>query len=84
MSEFFQDLGDALRRVASNVGTEVSVAAQEQKLKDAYQTLGRMHYDAIRQGLTPAGEVFDTQMAKIRELIESIEQARRNQNVTAE
>lgn len=84
MSDFFDDLGNAFRRVANSVSTEVSVAAQEQKVKDAYHTLGRMYYQAVQQGKSVTGAEFDAQTAKIRELMDSIKEARRNQNVSGE
>ena len=84
MSDFFDDLGKAFRRVADNVTTEGSVAAQEQRLREAYQALGRMHYEAIRAGKEPWGEEFDAQTAKIRSLLANIHEARRNKNVSDE
>ncbi len=82
MSDFFNDLGKAVQRVASNVGTEVSVAAKEQKVKDAYQTLGRMYYEAARQGDAPYGEKFDAQVSRIQALLEEIQTQRKNQKVS--
>jgi len=82
MSDFFDDLSKALRKAADNVTAEFSVAAQEQRLKEAYQELGRMHFEAVRAGNAPQGEAFDAQLAKIRALINNINQTRRNQNVT--
>jgi hypothetical protein len=82
MSNFFDDLGKAVSRAANSVSTEFNVAAQEQRLKEAYQVLGRMHYEALQAGVVAAGPEFDTQMAKISDLIEAIRQARQAQNVT--
>jgi hypothetical protein len=82
MSDFFDDLGKALRRAADSVTTEVSVAAQEQRLKEAYHALGRLHYEAVQTGKTPQGEDFDAQMAKIRAMIANIHETRRSQTVT--
>ena len=81
MSNFFDNLGKAVRKVADNVSTEVSAAAQEQRLKEAYQALGRMHYEAAQAGNTAAGAEFDAQMAKINDLITSIREIRQAQNV---
>ena len=82
MANIFDDLGKAVTRVASSVGTEVHVAAQEQRLKEAYQVLGRMHYEAVRAGNVPAGAAFDAQMETISALIAAIRELRRAQNVT--
>jgi hypothetical protein len=81
MGNFFDDLGKAVSRAANSVSTEFNVAAQEQRLKEAYQALGRMYYEAVQAGKDVAGEKFDAQMAKIRDLQESIREMRRNQNV---
>ena len=82
MSEFFSDLGKAVRRMANDVSMEVSVAAQEQRLREAYQALGRLHYEAVQAGKAAEGDGFDAQMSKIRELIAGIHETRRNQNVS--
>lgn len=82
MSEFVDNLTNAVRRVASNVTTGVSVAAQEQKVKDAYQTIGRLYYQAVQEGREPVGDEFAAQLNKIRELLASINEIRRNQQVT--
>ena len=81
MSNFFDDLGKAVTRAANSVGTEISVAAQEQRLREAYQALGRSCYEAARSGKAVQGEAFDAQLKKIDTLIESIHETRRRQNV---
>ena len=82
MSDFFSNLGKAVRRMANDVGVEVSVAAQEQRLRETYQALGRLHYEAVQAGKAPEGDGFDAQISKIHELIADIHETRRNQNVT--
>lgn len=81
MSNFFDDLGKAVNRVANNVSTEFSVAAQEQRLREAYQELGRLHYEAVQAGKTPEGDAFAAQMTKISTLLSDIHNKRRSQNV---
>lgn len=82
MSDFFDDLSKAFNRVANNVSTEVSVAAQEQRLREAYQELGRLHYEAVQAGNMPAGEAFTAQLEKISTLLADIRSKRRSQNVS--
>lgn len=82
MSDFFDDLSKAFRKAADSVTAEVSVAAQEQRLKEAYQALGRLYYEAVQAGKEPQGEDFDAQMSRIRALIANIHETRRSQNVT--
>ena len=81
MSNFFDNLGKAVSRAADSVSTEFNVAAQEQRLKEAYQVLGRMHYEALQAGMVAAGPEFDAQMAKISDLIAAIRQLRQAQKV---
>lgn len=82
MSDFFDDLGKAVRRAANSVSTEVSVAAQEQRLREAYQALGRMYYEAVQAGNPAQGEAFDAQVSRVRALIANINETRRSQNVS--
>lgn len=81
MSNFFDDLGKAMTRAVNSVSADFNVAAQEQRLKEAYQVLGRMHYEAVQAGKEVSGQEFDAQMAKIGDLIAAIREIRRNQNV---
>ncbi|MBQ7416162.1 MAG: hypothetical protein IJW14_03885 [Oscillospiraceae bacterium] len=82
MGKFFDDLGKAVQNVTGNISAEFSVAAQEQRLREAYQELGRKYFEAVQAGTsTDAGE-FATQLARIHELQASIEEIRRNQNVS--
>lgn len=76
MSNFFDDLGSAIKKVANDVSNEVTIAAREQKLKEAYQKLGKLHYQAIRKGEDPEGQEFDQQTALIRDLIQEIKDLR--------
>ena len=54
MHEFFDKLGAAAKRAAGNVANEVSVAAEKQKLSDAYKDLGKRYYKAVKIGETAA------------------------------
>ncbi len=81
MSDFFDDLGAAARRVASGVNTEITVAALEQKVREAYQALGRLHYGAVQNGRAPQGAEFDALMVQIRQQLEEINRLRGNQRV---
>ena len=81
MSDFFSNLSDATRRVASTIGTEVTVAALEQKVKDAYRILGQLYYKAAVQGQEPGGPAFDAQIETIRRLQREIRQKRLSNQV---
>lgn len=79
MHDFFDRLGSAAKRAASNVANEVSVAAEKQKLSDAYRDLGKLCYQALKQNETPD---FPAQVARIDELLRSIADLRDRRNVT--
>ena len=48
MNDFFDRLGNAARRAAGTVAGVVSIAAEKQKLSDAYRSLGKQRYEAIK------------------------------------
>lgn len=55
MHDFFDKLGAAAKRAASTVASEVNVAAEEQKVKECYLALGKLYYQAVKEGMEPAG-----------------------------
>ena len=79
MHDFFDKLGAAARRAASNVANDVSVAAEKQKLSDAYRDLGKRYYQAVKQGLTPD---LAQEIARIDEALKRIEDLTDRRNVT--
>ena len=79
MHDFFDKLGSAAKRAATGVATEVSVAAEKQKLSDAYRDLGKLCYQAMKQGTTPD---FPAQIARIDELLQTIADLKDRRNVT--
>ena len=79
MHDFFDKLGSAAKRAASNVANEVNVAAEKQKLSDAYRDLGKLCYQAMKQNETPD---FSPQIARIDLLLENIASLRDRRNVT--
>ena len=81
MAKFFEDLGKAVSRAANSVSTEFNVAAQEQRLREAYQELGRLHYEAVQAGSLPDNPAIAAQMDKVSDLLRSIQELRRAQNV---
>lgn len=76
MPNILEELGAAVKKVAGDVSNEITIAAREQKLKEAYQKLGKMHYRAIRMCEDPEGPDFDRQTAVIRDLIQQIQDLR--------
>ena len=81
MSDFFTDLGNAARRVASNVSTEVNIAALEQKIKDAQCILGKLYYQAYITGNQPYGPEYQAQVDNISRLQQEIQLKRQSNHV---
>ena len=79
MNDFFDKLGAAAKRAAGTVVNEVSVAAEKQKLSDAYRDLGKRYYQALK-----AGEVADlsAEVAKIDEALARIDALKDRRDVT--
>lgn len=76
MSDFWSDLGAAVKKAANDVSTEVSIAGKEQKLKEQFLILGKMHYQAVRQGKPLDSVEFSAQMEKISLLQQEIHDLR--------
>ncbi len=72
MANFFDDLGAALNKVAGDVKNEVTVAAREQKLKEAFQKLGKLHFEAVSGDRNPDDQEFQQLIDEIRRLKKEI------------
>ena len=81
MSDFFNDLESAFKRVASSVSSEVTLAAREQKAREAFQTLGRMYYKAVQSGAPVENGELQEQVQKIEALLQEINELRSNQKM---
>lgn len=84
MTDFLDKLGAAARRAADTVSTEVSIAAQEQRIRESYQALGKLCYQAAREGKELGGAEFAEYYAKIDGCMERIAELRASKNVTVE
>ena len=82
MNELFDKLGAAAKRAANAVSTEVSVAAEEQKIREAYQALGKLYFKAKRTGGELDGIEFADQCRKVEASIKRINELKRSKNVT--
>ena len=79
MHDFFDKLGAAAKRAAGNVANEVSVAAEKQKLSDAYKDLGKRYYQAVKNGEIPE---LTAEIGAIDEALARIEALKDRRNVT--
>lgn len=84
MNDFFDKLGAAARRAAGTVSTEVSIAAQEQKIRESYQALGKLCYKAHNEGLELGGTELQEQYDKIDACVKRIQELRDSKKVTVE
>ena len=78
MHDFFDKLGATARRAAGNVANEVNVAAEKQRLSDAYRDLGKLCYQALKKGESPD---FSAEEAKIDALLAKIAELKHRRNV---
>ena len=78
MNDFFDRLGNAARRAAGTVAGEVSIAAEKQKLSDAYRALGKLCYEAIKGN---ESLVCDEQIARIDAIVARMEELKSRRNV---
>ncbi len=67
----------ATRHAADSAKLSINIAAEEERLKNAYAALGRLYYEALEAGTTPEGEAFRQQLALIRQTLQKIELYRR-------
>lgn len=82
MNDFFDKLSAAAKRAANTVSTEVSVAAEEQKIREAYQALGKLYYKAKRTGGELDGIEFADQCRRVEASIKRINELKNARNVT--
>ena len=79
---FWNDLEAAARKVAGDVNTELTVVGREQKIKDAYQALGKLYYQAKAAGQEPGGADLEDCCRKIQASLDRINDLKQANNVT--
>ena len=84
MNEFLSKLGAAAKRAADTVSTEVSVAAEEQKIREAYQALGKLCYQANKEGKELNAESCQAHFAKVDAAMARIKELKARKNVTVD
>lgn len=72
MSDFFDTLGAAARKAASSAATQISIAAEEQKVRQAYQAIGKLYYRQTKNGGSLTGDEFDARIAAADAALERI------------
>ena len=82
MNDFFDTLSAAAKRAADTVSTEVSVAAEEQKVREAYQAIGKLYYQAVKKGAEPTGAEFTELCAKAEAGLKRVAELKAQKNVS--
>ena len=65
MSDLFGKLGAAAKQTAEAAGLQVAIAAEQQKIRSAYQILGKLYYQDRKRGRACQGPEYDRQTAQI-------------------
>lgn len=81
MSELLDKLGAAVHRTADTVTTELEILSHEQKLREYYQTLGKLYYQREMGIQQPEGTALETAMDGVTRELERITQLRNHKNV---
>ena len=82
MSDFdtiVDKLGSAAKWAAGSVSVSVSIAAEEQHIREAAQLLGKLYYRAKRSGQELDGPDFADQCRKIDACLKRIDELRSRQ-----
>lgn len=84
MNDFLNKLSAVAKRTADTVSTTVNVAAEEQKIKEAYQAVGKLYYQANRNHTEVDNLAVADQFRAIDECMKRIEQLKDKKDVTGE
>lgn len=80
MDDFFENLGAAVRRTAGKVSNQVAITAQEQKVREAYQALGKCCYRLEKSGNGPDGDYYAA-LTAVGDALEKLRQLRDKDDV---
>lgn len=81
LDSILETIGAAAKGAVNSVSTEVSIAAEEQKIRDAYQAIGRLYYSNRKTGKALTGEAFDALVEQIAGGLQRINRLRSGKNV---
>ena len=84
MSDFdslFDKIGSAAKRAADSVSANVSIAAEEQKIREASQAIGKLYYKAKRGGKELDGPDFADQCRRIDACLKRIDELKSRKDV---
>lgn len=77
-------VANAASHAAGAAKTSVSVYAEEEKIKTAYQAIGKLYYADSKAGCPASGQAYDEQIAKIESALARIQELRAKDSVVPE
>ena len=79
-----QTVAGAASRAAGAAKTSVNICAEEDKIRTAYQALGKLYYRDSKAGAALSGPEYDREIGKIEASFARIRELRKQDNVTPE
>lgn len=76
-----QTAAAATKRAATTAKLSISIAAEEDKVKTAYQAIGKLYYQDKLSGTAPSGPAYDEQLERIEAALHRIGELRSQKNV---
>lgn len=77
-------MAGAASRAARAARTSVSICAEEDKVRTAYQALGKLYYRDSKAGAAPSGPEYDREVEKIEAAFARIRELRNQDSVAPE
>ena len=67
-----QTAASATKRAANSAKLSIAIAAEEEKVKSAYQAIGKLYYQDQIAAATPSGPAYDEQICRIDAALQRI------------
>lgn len=77
-----QTAASATKRAANSAKLSIAIAAEEEKVKSAYQAIGKLYYQDQIAAATPSGPAYDEQICRIDAALQRIGELRSQRDVT--
>lgn len=77
-----QTAASATKRAANSAKISIAIAAEEEKVKAAYQAIGKLYYQDHIAAATPAGPAYEEQTRRIDAALQRIGELRSQRDVT--
>lgn len=69
--------GEAARSAAQAARLALAIAGEEEKIRAAYQAIGKQYVQDRTAGISPVGPVYDRELARVRDANARIQELRR-------